>query len=238
MKKKVYVCEKCNGQVSDSARFCNHCGSQFDAHKKTGYGVKYLMNAGISQEKALAIMSYHGSLGAVRSVKDTKGLLKYKFLKEHLSEEDAQKVVDFLTSKKLVAKSYKDALDAKKYKSKKKRSDEEEIEEVAEASYEVGEEVVVEDEGEAVEAVVTEVYEGEEGEVVYTVETETGEELEVTEEDIEPEEAIGDAASFNYYYDGTPITKEAFEKAVPSDWEKKVKGGEFSWGYYRAIERD
>lgn len=31
MKTKIFKCEKCTGVVSDSAKFCNHCGGQFDS---------------------------------------------------------------------------------------------------------------------------------------------------------------------------------------------------------------
>ena len=40
----------------------------------------------------------------------------------------------------------------------------------------------------------------------------------------------------NYFYDGTPITKAQFLKAVPENWENEVENGEYSWGYYRAVE--
>ena len=41
---------------------------------------------------------------------------------------------------------------------------------------------------------------------------------------------------YNYYYDRIPITKEQFLLIVPKDWEDNVKDGEYSFGYYRAIE--
>jgi hypothetical protein len=41
---------------------------------------------------------------------------------------------------------------------------------------------------------------------------------------------------YNYFYDGQPITKKQFEDAVPENWEKDVENGEYSWGYYRAVE--
>ena len=41
---------------------------------------------------------------------------------------------------------------------------------------------------------------------------------------------------YNYFYDGTPITKLKFEYIVPLDWEIKVVDGEYSWGHYKAIE--
>ena len=41
---------------------------------------------------------------------------------------------------------------------------------------------------------------------------------------------------YNYYYNGTPITKAQFLQSVPKDWEDEVKNGEYSYGYYRAIE--
>jgi DNA-directed RNA polymerase subunit RPC12/RpoP len=35
MKKVIYKCEKCSGEISDSQKFCNHCGSQLmDAQKQ------------------------------------------------------------------------------------------------------------------------------------------------------------------------------------------------------------
>ena len=44
--------------------------------------------------------------------------------------------------------------------------------------------------------------------------------------------------TYNYYYDGTPIPKSQFLKVVPSNWEDDVIAGCYSWGYYRATERD
>lgn len=41
---------------------------------------------------------------------------------------------------------------------------------------------------------------------------------------------------YNYFYDGTPITKLKFEYIVPLNWEREVVDGEYSWGYYKAIE--
>jgi hypothetical protein len=42
---------------------------------------------------------------------------------------------------------------------------------------------------------------------------------------------------YNYYYDGTPITKAAFLAAVPQNWEADVNEfGEYTFGLYRANE--
>jgi len=44
--------------------------------------------------------------------------------------------------------------------------------------------------------------------------------------------------NYNYYYDNQPISKMQFLANVPVDWEKDVNElGEFTYGYYRAIER-
>ena len=43
---------------------------------------------------------------------------------------------------------------------------------------------------------------------------------------------------YNYFYNGIPITKLKFEYIVPLNWESKVVDGEYSWGYYSAIEID
>jgi hypothetical protein len=44
---------------------------------------------------------------------------------------------------------------------------------------------------------------------------------------------------FNYFYNGQSITKSEFEKNVPENWQDDLNEfGEFSWGYYRAVERD
>jgi hypothetical protein len=43
---------------------------------------------------------------------------------------------------------------------------------------------------------------------------------------------------YNYFYNGQPIPKDQFLAAVPEGWEKEVKNGEYSWGYYRAIENE
>ena len=39
-----------------------------------------------------------------------------------------------------------------------------------------------------------------------------------------------------FTYNGTPITKANFVKAVPNDWENEIENGEYTWGYYRAEE--
>jgi len=44
--------------------------------------------------------------------------------------------------------------------------------------------------------------------------------------------------NFNYFYNNIPITKENFEPKVPVNWEYEIEHGEYSWGYYRAVERD
>lgn len=41
---------------------------------------------------------------------------------------------------------------------------------------------------------------------------------------------------YNYFYSGQPIPKQQFLKAVPENWKTEIKDGEFSWGYYQAIE--
>lgn len=43
---------------------------------------------------------------------------------------------------------------------------------------------------------------------------------------------------YNYYYCGTPITKNQFISNVPENWEIEVVDGEYSYGYYRASEID
>lgn len=42
--------------------------------------------------------------------------------------------------------------------------------------------------------------------------------------------------TYIYFYDGTPITKAEFLSVVPKSWESEVVDGEYSWGYYRAVE--
>lgn len=42
---------------------------------------------------------------------------------------------------------------------------------------------------------------------------------------------------YNYFYDGTAITKAQFEEAVPENWENEIdECGTYSYGYYRATE--
>ena len=44
--------------------------------------------------------------------------------------------------------------------------------------------------------------------------------------------------SFNYYYNGVAIPKDQFVESVPSNWRNELdEHGEYSYGYYRAIER-
>lgn len=202
MKKKIFKCEKCSGEVSDSQKFCNHCGSalqdgcktrrkkklqdeeellgespedgdeffdpsdvfieltneyadEVDAffgtesdflgmvedltgegmseaeavdallqmffefvedpeafladlemtdsvstNKKARYVIDQLTKAGLSQGKAVALIAYHGSLKSIKSMKDAKGLLKYKYLKDMITEKEAQAVISYFTGKK------------------------------------------------------------------------------------------------------------------------------------------
>jgi hypothetical protein len=44
--------------------------------------------------------------------------------------------------------------------------------------------------------------------------------------------------AYNFTYYGQPITRKEFESNVPENWESQVKNHEFSWGGYRASERD
>ena len=39
---------------------------------------------------------------------------------------------------------------------------------------------------------------------------------------------------YNYYFDGTPITRAAFLKGVPWNWEAEIEDGSYSYGLYRA----
>lgn len=45
-------------------------------------------------------------------------------------------------------------------------------------------------------------------------------------------------ATFNYYYGSQVISKSVFEANVPENWEDEVIDFEFSWGYYKAVQRD
>ena len=41
---------------------------------------------------------------------------------------------------------------------------------------------------------------------------------------------------YNYFYNGQPIPKDQFLRAVPVNWESEVINGEYSFGYYKSIE--
>ena len=44
--------------------------------------------------------------------------------------------------------------------------------------------------------------------------------------------------TYNYYYDGTPITKEQFEDNVPENWMNDVdEFGTYHWGLNIAQEK-
>ena len=44
---------------------------------------------------------------------------------------------------------------------------------------------------------------------------------------------------FNFFYYGMPITRAAFLKAVPENWEDEIdEYGTYSWGGYRVVEID
>ena len=45
--------------------------------------------------------------------------------------------------------------------------------------------------------------------------------------------------TYNYYFDKQPITKNQFLASVPKNWENDINNyGEYSYGYYRAVELD
>jgi len=44
--------------------------------------------------------------------------------------------------------------------------------------------------------------------------------------------------TYSYYYNGQSITKSQFLQSVPDNWESEVIDGEYSSGYYRAVERN
>jgi hypothetical protein len=45
--------------------------------------------------------------------------------------------------------------------------------------------------------------------------------------------------TYNYFYNGTAITKANFEMNVPKNWESEVdEMGHYSFGYYTAEERN
>ena len=45
--------------------------------------------------------------------------------------------------------------------------------------------------------------------------------------------------TYNYFYNGQAISKSRFENAAPENWENGIdENGEYSFGYYRAIQRD
>ena len=41
---------------------------------------------------------------------------------------------------------------------------------------------------------------------------------------------------YNFFYNGTLITKLQFTESVPENWEDEVENWEYSWGYYKAVE--
>lgn len=43
---------------------------------------------------------------------------------------------------------------------------------------------------------------------------------------------------YNYFYNKQPILKKQFLKVVPENWESDVVNGEYSCGYYKAVEVD
>lgn len=43
---------------------------------------------------------------------------------------------------------------------------------------------------------------------------------------------------YNYFYNGTAITKQQFTNNVPEYWEDAVADSTYSYGKYKAIERE
>lgn len=94
-------------------------GDSVSTNKKARYVIDKLVEAGLSHGKAVAMVAYHGSLKNIRNMKDAKGLLKYKYLKDMITEKEAQKVVDYFTGKKpegkKIAGGLADSAKQKKY---------------------------------------------------------------------------------------------------------------------------
>jgi hypothetical protein len=44
--------------------------------------------------------------------------------------------------------------------------------------------------------------------------------------------------TYSYYYNEQPISKSQFMKSAPENWESEVIDGEYSNGYYRAVQRN
>lgn len=65
------------------------------------------------------------------------------------------------------------------------------------------------------------------------------EKVEALSNEMNKEEEVKEVKQYNYFHNGTAITKKEFLSNVPEDWEDNLdQYGEFSSGYYRAIPRD
>lgn len=52
-------------------------------------------------------------------------------------------------------------------------------------------------------------------------------------------EAKQEEKHYNYFKDGTAITKKAFLENVPENWQEEIdQYSEYSSGYFRAVERN
>lgn len=114
-------------------------------NKKSRYMIDELIKAGLPHNKAVAMAAYHGSLGSIKKIKDTKSLLKYKYLKDTLSEKEARGVIDYFSGKKRVAKKVVSTLDSTRELRgvKAKKMDSVSISDAIEYDYEVEDEKVV-----------------------------------------------------------------------------------------------
>ena len=63
--------------------------------------------------------------------------------------------------------------------------------------------------------------------------------VEALNNEMNKEEETQEEKQYNYFKDGTSITKKMFNVNVPAGWEEYVdQYGEYSYGNYRAIERN
>jgi hypothetical protein len=75
-------------------------------NKKARYVVDQLVKIpGVTHGKAVALLAYHGSMKNIRAMKDSKSLLKFKYLKDVVGESTAKNVVDYFAGKKTLASS-------------------------------------------------------------------------------------------------------------------------------------
>jgi hypothetical protein len=62
-------------------------------NKKTRHAIDVLISAGLSLDKALAMVAYFGTLTKIRNLKTADDVRRYKYIADLISDEEAEELI-------------------------------------------------------------------------------------------------------------------------------------------------